>query len=93
MKKFVRSPGFFVVVALVVLVSASQVMSRGSQSNQLNLNDFRAKLTAGQITKAEIKDRSNVVTGEYVEAGDKTPKKFKVSYPSRYLLDHHQRTD
>ena len=84
MKKFVRSPGFFVVVALVVLVSASQVMSRGSQSKQLNLNDFRAKLTAGQITKAEIKDRSNVVTGEYVEAGDKTPKKFKVSYPSRY---------
>src|SRR3954452_10003027 len=55
MKKFVRSPIFWVLLALLVLVVASNFLRGGGNSdNKPVLSDVIAKVDAGQVQSAEV---------------------------------------
>jgi cell division protease FtsH len=83
-KKLSRSAGFYVVLALLVLVAASKVLAPGSDSQKLKLSEFETKIAAGQVKSAKIATRSNAVTGELVAKDGKAPAKYRVSYPGEY---------
>jgi cell division protease FtsH len=83
-KKLSRSAGFYVVLALLVLVAASKVLAPGSDSQKLKLSEFETKIAAGQVKTAKIATRSNAVTGELVAKDGKAAQKYRVSYPGEY---------
>jgi cell division protease FtsH len=66
MKKFARSPGFYVLVALVVLLSMGAVVNRSSDVQKLTSQEFYQALKDGQVLPEPapvINDRSDTVTG------------------------------
>ncbi len=68
MKKFVRSPGFFVIIALGVLLAMAGTMNRGEKPTQLAPSEFYAAIKAGSIVKdppPKVLDRSDTVTGRF----------------------------
>ena len=84
MKKIHRSAGFYVVIALLLLLMASQVLKGDGNRTKIGLSDFEDKIASGQVLNAKIATRSNVVTGELVKPDDKGNKKYRVSYPAQY---------
>lgn len=62
--KFVRSVPFWVVVALVVLVIASQSFRSGADREKLRYGELVERVAAGDVRKAEVKDRSSRIVGE-----------------------------
>ena len=54
MKKLSRSAGFYVVLALLVLVAASKVLAPGSDSQKLKLSEFETKIAAGQVHNVPV---------------------------------------
>ena len=95
-KKIPRSAGFYVLIALVALLTASQVLKQGTPTKKLAFSEFRALIDKNQIKEAKINVRSNTVSGELtrpLRAGE--PVKFNLSYPNGYeeklttaLIDH-----
>src|SRR2546427_163604 len=79
MNRIFRSAAFYVVVALVLLVVASNLLKSGAKTERLSLSDFESRLAAGQVRSAEILDKDNELKGEL-----KNDKKYKVSYPAQY---------
>jgi cell division protease FtsH len=72
MKKFARSPGFYVLVALVVLLSMGAVVNRRSDVEKLSSQEFYALVASGKIVREPapvVQDRSDLVTGRYWKAG------------------------
>ncbi len=68
MKKFVRSPGFFVLVALAVLLVMAGTMNRGSKPKQLHPAEFYQAIELKAILKdppPRINDRSETVSGKF----------------------------
>ncbi len=100
-KKIPRSAGFYVLIALVALLTASQVLKQGTPTKKLAFSEFRALIDKNQIKEAKINVRSNTVSGELtrpLRAGE--PVKFNLSYPNGYeeklttaLIDHKVKVD
>ncbi len=68
MKKFARSPGFYVLVALVVLLSMGAVVNRRSDVEKLSSQEFYELVAAGKLVREPapvVQDRSDVVTGRF----------------------------
>ncbi len=55
---------FWVVVALVVLVVASQSLKSGDDRRKLRYGELVERVEAGDVAKAEVKDRSSRIVGE-----------------------------
>jgi cell division protease FtsH len=73
MKKFARSPGFYVLVALVVLLSTGALFSRDGGRETLSSKEFYAMLDEGRIVREpapRIQDRSDVITGRFWDKGE-----------------------
>jgi cell division protease FtsH len=71
MKKFARSPGFYVLVALVVLLSMGAVVNRSSDVQKLNSQEFYKLVADGRVVREPapvINDRSDSVTGRLWKA-------------------------
>jgi cell division protease FtsH len=54
---------FWVVVALVVLLGASQVLSGGDSREKLRYDEFRDQVEAGKVKEVKIEDDSSKITG------------------------------
>ncbi len=68
MKKFVRSPGFYVLVALVVLLSMGAVVNRRADVEKLSSKEFYALVAEGRVVREPaplVLDRSDAVTGRF----------------------------
>ena len=72
MTKYVRSVPFWVVVALVVLVVASQSLKSGDDRRKLRYGELVERVEAGDVAKAEVKD-------EIRKMRDLTDKPFAVN--------------
>lgn len=64
MKKYVRSVPFWVVVALVVLVLASQTLKSGDERKKIRYSELVERVRAGDVVEAEVKDRSSRIVGK-----------------------------
>ena len=67
MRKVLRSVVFWVVLALVVAVSASQILTAGDDREALRFDEFEDRLVAGQVAEVQIKDQSSQILGELVD--------------------------
>ncbi len=79
MKKFARSPGFFVLAALGLLLIASQMMNRSPAREKVKPSDLKNEIEAGNVLSAKLFTRSNSITGELRTEDGKT-----VRYRSSY---------
>ena len=79
MKRMRRSTVIYIIIALVAAIVATSFLRSGSDTKNLDLNQFRTDVADGQVDTATIKDRSHEVTGELQDGT-----KYKVSYPAEY---------
>jgi cell division protease FtsH len=80
MKKLLRSPRGFVLLAVLVLAVSTFFATRSSDNvNKLSLGAFETKLGDGGIKTAKLGDRNHQVTGLL---NDGT--KYKANFPDRY---------
>ncbi|MBW3573363.1 MAG: ATP-dependent zinc metalloprotease FtsH [Actinobacteria bacterium] len=66
-RKVLRSVVFWVVLALVVAVSASQILTAGDDREALRFDEFEDRLVDGQVAEVQIKDQSSQILGELVD--------------------------
>jgi cell division protease FtsH len=64
LQKLVRSVAFWVVVALVVLLVASQVLGGGDSREKIRYDEFVDFVAAGKVERVEIDDNSSKITGD-----------------------------
>jgi cell division protease FtsH len=74
-KKVLRSPPFYVVVALVVVLIVGALVRGGDDVEKFRLDEFEAKVAAGEVGDAEVDDRDGTITGKLAN-GDE----YKVNY-------------
>jgi cell division protease FtsH len=93
MKRALRSPVFWVLIAAVVALVGFNLFRGGPHVDKLTLNAFEDKLNKGQIAEATLHDGSNQITGRLSGPGRA---RYQVSYPDRFtgmlteqLLDKH----
>jgi cell division protease FtsH len=79
MKRLRRPTVIYIVIALVAAMIASSFLRQGPDVEQLNLNEFRAFVAAGEVETATIKDRSHEVVGELDDGS-----RYEVSFPSEF---------
>jgi cell division protease FtsH len=75
LQKLVRSVAFWVLVALVVLLVASQLLTGGDDREKLRYDEFRDYVTAKQVKAVDVHDDSATITGEL-----KDGTKFETTY-------------
>jgi cell division protease FtsH len=63
-QKLVRSVAFWVVVALVVLLVASQLLGGGDSREKLRYDEFVDQVEAGNVERVEIDDNGSKITGD-----------------------------
>jgi cell division protease FtsH len=61
--KLVRSVAFWIVVALVVVLAASQLLSNGESREKLRYDEFSDQVEAGKVKTVKIDDNSSKITG------------------------------
>ncbi len=74
---------YLAVIFLVVMV-VNMFVNQSNEPQELSLNEFNAKLASGEVENpVTIKDRSNEVTGTYVDSSGE-PVEFIMMYPAEY---------
>jgi cell division protease FtsH len=74
----------YLAVIFVVVMAVNVFVNQSNQPQELSLNEFNAKLAAGEIDNpVTIKDRSNEVSGTFVDAGGESVE-FIMMYPADY---------
>jgi cell division protease FtsH len=63
-QKLVRSVAFWVVLALVVLLVASQLLTGGPNGEKLRYDEFVRQVQDGKVHEVTIDDNSSKITGE-----------------------------
>ena len=84
-KKIPRSAGFYILIALIALLTASQLLNKGTPAKKLAFSQFTQLIQKNQIKEAKINVRSNTISGELskpLKEGE--PTKFTISYPGEY---------
>ncbi len=84
-KKIPRSAGFYILIALIALLTASQLLNKGTPAKKLAFSQFTQLIEKNQIKEAKINVRSNTISGELskpLKEGE--PTKFTISYPGEY---------
>ncbi len=84
-KKIPRSAGFYILIALIALLTASQLLNKGTPTAKLPFSQLMSQIDKGQVKEAKINVRSNSITGELVKpVTSGGPTKFSLSYPNQY---------
>ncbi len=78
MKKFLKGPGFIVILAMLVLIIALSVSGGGGGREQLNYSQLLEKIENQEIDKIATVDGSVVVYGVYKDS------KYKDYFPNKY---------
>jgi len=74
----------YLAVIFVVVMAVNVFVNQSNQPAELSINDFNAKLTAGEIDDpATIKDRTNEVVGTYTDSSGEAVD-FVTKYPAEY---------
>jgi len=83
-RKLLRPPGVFVVLAVVALVIALIVsqLPGGDSSASLSLSELQGKLAAGQVASAKVADRDHVVSGKLTDGTS-----YRTTFPAEYADD------
>ena len=63
MHKLVRSVAFWIVVALVVVLGASQLLSNGESREKLRYDEFVTFVESGKVKSVKIDDNSSKISG------------------------------
>ncbi|HSS11309.1 MAG TPA: ATP-dependent zinc metalloprotease FtsH [Acidimicrobiales bacterium] len=85
MKKALRSPVVYVLLAAAVALFAFNVFRSGPHVDKLSLNAFEQKVNTGQVASATLHDGDNKVTGRLkAPDGSANGPRFQASYPDRY---------
>ena len=79
MRRLFRSAPFYVVVALLLVLVASNLLGGGSEREKLRLDQFEDAVADRRVKSAEIHDGDNKVKGELTNG-----KKYESSYPAEY---------
>ena len=79
MRRSLRSPIFFIVLALVVLVIASAFIRRGDDRDKLTLTEFERRVAERDVRKAEIVQGEDEIRGQLADGT-----KFETKFPSEY---------
>ena len=74
-QKLVRSVAFWVVVALVVLLVASQLLSGGDGREKLRYDEFSTQVADGHVKSVKVYDDSSKITGTLADGT-----KFKTAF-------------
>ena len=85
MKKLSRSAGFYVVLALVALLGASQLMSGREAKASYTQTEFKSQLDAGQIKSAKFIRNTGEVTGELAKPIPSGKFKGAKKYTAKYV--------
>jgi cell division protease FtsH len=95
MKKALRSPVAYILLAGVLLLLAVNLLRGGPHVDQLSLKAFTQDINEGKIASAVMDDGSSKVTGRLKGPGGTDGDRYQVTYPERYassltqqLLDH-----
>jgi cell division protease FtsH len=95
MKKALRSPLAYVLLAGVLLLVAVNLLRGGGHVDQLSLNAFTHDVSNGQVATATLHDGTFKVTGRLSGPDGALGDRYQVNYPERYtdtltqlLLDH-----
>ncbi len=84
-KKIPRSAGFYILIALIALLTASQLLNKGAPAKKLAFSQFNQLIAKDQIKEAKINVRSNTISGELTKPlKEGEPVKFSISYPGEY---------
>ncbi|MEA3020912.1 MAG: cell division protease FtsH, partial [Actinomycetota bacterium] len=90
MPKLFRSVAFWIVIALVIVLGASQLLGKGPSREKLRYDEFTSEVNAGRVAKADIKVATSKVEGELADGT-----KFQSTYVKEsadrltQLLDSH----
>ncbi len=74
-KKLLRSPPFYVAVALAAVLILGGLLRGGDDVEKFRLDEFEAKVAAGEVRDAKVADRDGTITGKLAN-GDK----YRVNY-------------
>src|SRR5689334_1022267 len=77
-RKIHRSPGFYVLVAVVVLFVVYQIVRSGPDYRKLSLSDFQAAVSQQQVKSAKLYDKDHVIKGVLIGGGH-----YKVTVPDQ----------
>ncbi len=84
MSRTARTIVIYLAVIFVVVMAVNMFVNQSSQPQELSLNEFNAKLAAGEIDDpVTIRDRSNEVAGTYTDASGETVE-YIMMYPAEY---------
>ena len=79
-----RTIMIYLAVIFVVVMAVNVFVNQSTQPQELSLNEFNAKLAAGEIDDpAMIRDRSNEVTGTYTDSSGEQVE-YIMMYPAEY---------
>jgi cell division protease FtsH len=83
-RKLLRPPGIFVVLAAVALIVALIVsqLPGGDAGRALSLSEFQGKLSAGEVASAKVADKDHVVSGKLTDGTS-----YRTTYPTDYADD------
>ena len=78
MQKVLKSAGFYLVlVILLIFVANTYFFNSPEKTTDIKFDKFISDVKAGKVDEVIIKDRENVIEGEY-----KDKREFKATYPS-----------
>src|ERR1700686_2350829 len=84
MSKLFKSVAFPIVIVIVLAFFALHLLSSGSGTPPITWNEFRNKLTQGQVTLFNPDSSNNSVTFRLQSTGDKT---YSIGIPSDQQLN------
>ena len=88
MSRTARTVIVYLIVALLVVMAVNVFMGDEGEPTDLTLNEFQDRLTAGDIAAVTMKQKSDQLSGDFVEAlVVEEENGFRVAYPNEYEGD------
>src|SRR4051812_30017417 len=84
MKKFLRSPLFYVVFALVILLMLSNLLRSGSNAEKLSLSALQDQAAQGNVKTATLTDPDSVKGELRAPIPGHSALKYESKYPAEY---------
>ncbi len=88
MKKALRSPVLYVVLAGVMILIGVQLFRPRAAVKHFTLNEFEQRVSSGQVASATLHDGSNKLTGRLKGPGGvNSGAQYDVTYPDRFTSE------
>ncbi len=83
MSRTVRTVLIYLIVVVVAVMAINAFVSSATAPEELTLDDLQSRIAGGQVDSITIKQESNVVEGELMEASGQVTR-FETAYPDGY---------